>query len=72
VRAWGLLSSPGEVDADSITSNDVTLEWPRSSGRMITFPEVDRAEWMSPETARSKLLVTQVSLLDRLLESVAD
>jgi predicted NUDIX family NTP pyrophosphohydrolase len=72
VRAWGMVSSPGEIDAASIRSNEVELEWPRGSGRRIRFPEVDRAEWMSPETARSKLVSAQVTLLDRLVEFVAD
>jgi predicted NUDIX family NTP pyrophosphohydrolase len=70
VRAWGMLSSPGQIDAVSIRSNEVQLEWPRGSGRKITFPEVDRAEWVTPETARSKLVSGQPTLLDRLLDSI--
>jgi predicted NUDIX family NTP pyrophosphohydrolase len=72
VRAWGLVSSPDQIDAASIRSNEVELEWPRGSGRRIRFPEVDRAEWMSPERARSKLVTAQVTLLDRLIQLVAD
>jgi predicted NUDIX family NTP pyrophosphohydrolase len=70
VRAWGMLSSPGQIDAASIRSNEVQLEWPRGSGRKITFPEVDRAEWVTPEAARSKLVSGQATLLDRLLDSI--
>jgi predicted NUDIX family NTP pyrophosphohydrolase len=72
VRAWGLVSSPGQIDTNSIRSNEVELEWPRGSGRRIRFPEVDRAEWMSPDRARSKLVSAQVTLLDRLVEFVPD
>jgi predicted NUDIX family NTP pyrophosphohydrolase len=72
VRAWGLHSSPGDIDAASICSNDVELEWPRGSGRTITFPEVDRAEWVTPETARLKLVSGQMTLLDRLLDSIGE
>jgi len=70
VRAWGMRSSPGDIHAESICSNEVELEWPRGSGRMITFPEVDRAEWVTPETAEFKLVSGQVTLLDRLLDSI--
>ena len=52
----------------SVTSNLVELEWPRGTGRRLIFPEVDRAEWMSPDVARVKLVPAQVALVDRLLE----
>ena len=35
----------GDLDADAIVSNTFTLEWPRGSGRMQEFPEIDRAAW---------------------------
>ena len=52
----------------AINSNLVELEWPRGTGRILTFPEVDKAQWMSPETAREKLVPAQVAFVDRLLE----
>jgi predicted NUDIX family NTP pyrophosphohydrolase len=67
VRAWALRSSAGEIKAGVVTSNEVVIEWPKGSGREISFPEVDRAEWVSPETARAKLIPAQVTLLERLL-----
>jgi predicted NUDIX family NTP pyrophosphohydrolase len=30
------------------------------------FPEVDRAEWFDLETARSKILLGQIELINRL------
>jgi len=44
----------------------VTLEWPRGSGRSITFPEMDRFEWCPLELARSRLVAGQVAALDAL------
>ena len=44
----------------------VTLEWPRGSGRSITFPEMDRFEWCALEVARSRLVAGQVAALDAL------
>jgi predicted NUDIX family NTP pyrophosphohydrolase len=38
---------------------------------MVSFPEVDRAEWMSVDEARPRLVKGQAVLLDRLLELLA-
>ncbi|MDO5711390.1 MAG: NUDIX domain-containing protein [Micrococcales bacterium] len=54
-------------DVEFVGSNEVVLEWPRGSGRLIRFPEVDRAEWMPLLAARDRLVAGQVPLLDRLL-----
>jgi predicted NUDIX family NTP pyrophosphohydrolase len=56
----------GDLDADAVTSNTFTLEWPPRSGRMREFPEVDRAGWFSLDEARVKLNPAQAALLDRL------
>ncbi len=49
-----------------VRSNLVELEWPPRSGRRASFPEVDRAEWMGLEAARTRLVAAQVTLVDRL------
>lgn len=49
-----------------VTSNTIELEWPPNSGRSMTIPEVDRAEWMGSEAARPRLVRAQVEFLDRL------
>jgi predicted NUDIX family NTP pyrophosphohydrolase len=56
----------GDLDADTITSNTFTIEWPPRSGRTQEFPEVDRAGWYDLETAREKLNPAQAELLVRL------
>jgi predicted NUDIX family NTP pyrophosphohydrolase len=53
----------GDLDADAIRSNDFTLEWPPRSGRMQSFPEIDRAAWFSLAEAREKILPSQAPLL---------
>lgn len=58
----------GDLDLTGSRSNEVTMEWPRGSGRSITFPEVDRVEWFDLATARTKLLRGQVPFLDDLVE----
>jgi predicted NUDIX family NTP pyrophosphohydrolase len=59
----------GDLDAESIRSNGFEMEWPRGSGQVHVFPEIDRAAWMSPAQAREKLIPAQVPFLGRL-ESV--
>lgn len=63
IRAWALA---GDLDAEAITSNTFTAEWPPRSGRRQEFPEVDRAAWFSPAAAREKLNPAQAALVDRL------
>lgn len=62
----------GDFDATTARSNTFTLEWPKGSGRIREYPEVDRAEWFDIPTAREKLVRGQVGFLDRLLEHLAD
>jgi predicted NUDIX family NTP pyrophosphohydrolase len=56
----------GDFDLDGFRSNTFEMEWPRGSGRMREFPEVDRAEWMPVAVARDKLVKGQVPVLDAL------
>jgi len=67
VTAW---AAAGDLDPAAITSNTFTLEWPPRSGRRRQFPEVDRAGWFDPATAREKLLAAQAELVDRLLAAL--
>ena len=61
----------GDLDADAIVSNTFETEWPPRSGRMQTFPEVDRAAWFDLPTAHEKILASQRPLLDRLVAMLA-
>ena len=60
----------GDFDLAGFRSNTFELEWPRGSGRMREFPEVDRAAWVTVEVAREKLVKGQVPVLDALLAHV--
>ncbi|MBZ9938157.1 NUDIX domain-containing protein [Mesorhizobium sp. BR1-1-16] len=57
----------GDFDLARFASNVFEMEWPPRSGRMQSFPEVDRAEWFDLATARTKINAAQSDLLDRLL-----
>lgn len=67
VVAWAIA---GDLDAEHITSNTFTMEWPPRSGRTQRFPEVDRAGWFGLDEARQRINPAQVALLDRLLEAL--
>lgn len=56
----------GDLDADAIVSNTVSIEWPPRSGRVRDYPEVDRAEWFAMPEARVRMLPSQLPLLDAL------
>ncbi|MBD1318651.1 NUDIX domain-containing protein [Gordonia hankookensis] len=56
----------GDLDASTVVSNTFEMQWPPRSGRMQSFPEIDRAEWVTPDTARSKLNPAQAEFVDRL------
>jgi predicted NUDIX family NTP pyrophosphohydrolase len=58
----------GDFDPAMLKSNTFELEWPPKSGRKATFPEVDRAQWFSLDTAREKILQGQREFITRLLE----
>ncbi len=57
----------GDVDVNDAHSNTFEIEWPRGSGRMRAFPEIDRVQWFSVADARVKLLKGHRPILDRLL-----
>jgi predicted NUDIX family NTP pyrophosphohydrolase len=63
VHAWAW---EGDADPDHVTSNTMQTEWPRGSGRLFTFPEVDRCAWFDLKSAREKINPAQVELIDRL------
>jgi len=63
VHAWAW---EGEADPRQVRSNLMRAEWPRGSGRWLTFPEVDRCEWFDAHGARQKINPAQSELIDRL------
>jgi predicted NUDIX family NTP pyrophosphohydrolase len=63
VHAWAM---PGDLDVTRISSNTFEIVWPPRSGKMQTFPEIDRAAWFDLDTARRKVIPAQRTFLDRL------
>jgi predicted NUDIX family NTP pyrophosphohydrolase len=59
-------AAEGDFDPASLESNRFEMEWPPKSGRIASFPEVDRAGWFGLAEARDKIVEGQQPLLDRL------
>ena len=55
-----------DIDADAIVSTAFELEWPPRSGRIQSYPEVDRARWFALDEAGPAMLASQRPLLERL------
>jgi predicted NUDIX family NTP pyrophosphohydrolase len=61
----------GDCDPAAIRSNRFDLEWPPRSGKTISVPEIDRAEWFALDAARARINPAQAAFLDRLATLVA-
>src|SRR5229473_5529026 len=53
VHAWAV---DADLDTATIVSNTIEIEWPPRSGRLQSFPEIDRGAWFSLPEARRKIL----------------
>ena len=67
VHAWAF---EGDGAAETIRSNTIRIEWPRSSGQWKEIPEVDRAEWFRLGDARTRINPAQVPFLDHLVQMI--
>ncbi|WP_299794978.1 NUDIX domain-containing protein [Ramlibacter sp.] len=63
ITAWAF---EGDADPARLVSYCFEMEWPPRSGRMQSFPEVDRVEWFDPGMARRKLIAGQAPFVDAL------
>ena len=67
VSVW---AAGGDFDPSAAVSNTFEMEWPKGSGRIRTFPEVDRVAWYGVAEARTRLVQGQRPFLDRLTEAL--
>lgn len=56
----------GELDPEHMVAGTFEMEWPKGSGRIQRFPELDRVAWFDLEQARDKLIAGQRPFLDLL------
>ena len=65
VNVWAV---EGDVDVAGVAPGTFEMEWPRGSGRIQEFPELDRVEWFDLEAARAKVVTAQRVFFDRLAQ----
>lgn len=67
----GKLVHPWAVEADidpaDLKPGLFEMEWPPHSGRIASFPEVDRAAWFNAHEAMTKILTGQRPILTKLM-----
>lgn len=64
VTVWAV---EGDLDPEEIVPGTFEMEWPRGSGVLRAFPEIDRVAWCGPESAGERLIAAQRAFVDRLL-----
>ena len=69
ISAWAI---EGEVNEDKIISNTFEIEWPPKSGKMKSFPEVDKAAWFSIDAAKEKINPAQINFIDELTTTLKE
>lgn len=67
VRAWAFA---GDCNPEAIVSNTFSMEWPPRTGRMQSYPEIDRAEFVDPATAGRKLNPAEYEFVERLQKAL--
>ena len=68
VTAWAL---EGDLDVEAVVPGTFEMEWPRGSGKVGTFPEVDRAAWWTPAECAERIVPAQLELVTRLVAHLA-
>jgi len=67
VLAWAIA---GNFDPADLVSNSFEIEWPRGSGKLRSFPEVDKGAWYTLAVAREVINPAQIAFLDELAASL--
>ncbi|MBK8503143.1 MAG: NUDIX domain-containing protein [Saprospiraceae bacterium] len=54
------------VNPEELKCNSFEMEWPPKSGKLISFPELDRFAWFDLKMSREKIVKGQLAALDQL------
>jgi predicted NUDIX family NTP pyrophosphohydrolase len=60
----------GDLDVSAVVSNSFEMEYPRGSGRLHSYPEVEEARWFRLKDAYDEMLASQLPILDALEEKL--
>lgn len=62
-----VFAAEADFRPERVVSNTFELEWPKGSGVIRSYPEIDDAAWFGEAQARRKLVRGQLPVLDALL-----
>lgn len=65
VVAWAV---EGDIDPATVKSNTFRVQWPYKSGKWITVPEVDQADWFPAELGMQKINPAQAEFIRELID----
>ena len=65
VHIWALEK---DIEIDKVKSNTFKIEWPKGSGVIREFPEVDKGNWFPIKKAENMILKSQKEFLSRLVK----
>jgi len=67
-----VFAAESDFQPERIVSNTFALEWPKGSGTVRNFPEIDDAAWVDEAVARGKLVKGQLPILDELIRHLGE
>lgn len=67
VHVWAVEQ---DINVTKIVSNTFSLEWPKNSGSIKEYPEIDRCQWFDIAEAKLKILKGQAAFIDILIERI--
>lgn len=67
-----VFAAEGDFDPEGLKSTEFEMEWPPRSGEMRSYPEADKAQWMTLANARRMMLPSQLPVLDALEARLKD
>lgn len=59
-----------DFDLDNCYSNTFDLEFPKGSGIIKSFPEMDKYEWMCIDKAKEKIISNQLYFINKLEDKI--
>ena len=62
IHVWAL---EGDCDPSKLVSNSFDMVWPPKSGRMQSFPEIDRGAWLRRVEALARIVPGQRPILEK-------
>lgn len=68
VFAWAL---EFDIDVTLVKSNEFEVEWPPKSGKLQSFPEIDKAEWFQTHEALKKINPAQADFIVQIVSRIS-